>query len=369
MGLERFRKSGGKIDYWMLFLVFALCVFGLLMIYSASAVVSFEQYGINNFYFKKQLGSLAIGLVAMLIASAIDYRFWQKYAGIFLFIAVLMLLSVFIFSQEVSGAQRWIKIAGISVQPSEITKLAFIIYLAAWLAKKKEQIRDFRYGFIPFAVIISVIGFLIIKQPDMGTLSVIIGVAVIMFYASGASMWHIGLGVAGLIGVFLILIKSAPYRMQRLLIFLNPDTEKLGAGYHINQALLAIGSGGLWGLGFGQSKQKYLYLPEPQTDSIIAIATEELGFLRIIIVFAIFTIIALRGYKIAKNAPDQFASLLAIGITSWIIVQFFINVGAMIGLLPLTGVPLPFVSYGGSSLIMLLIGVGILLNISKHSSK
>jgi len=368
MSLERFRKKGGKIDFWLLFFVFALCIFGLLMIYSSSAVLSFEQYGVNNFYFKKQLISLIIGLVVMVIASAIDYKFWQKYAGIFLAVAIVSLLAVFIFSSEVSGAKRWIQIGGFTIQPSEITKLSFVIYLAAWLSKRKEHIKDFKYGFIPFLIILGVIGFLIMKQPDMGTMSIIVAVGVIMFFASGASIYHIGAGFVLLGGLFFILIKSAPYRMQRFLVFLNPSNEKLGAGYHINQAQLAIGSGGLLGLGFGQSKQKYLYLPEPHTDSIFAIICEELGFLRAIIVIIVFLLIALRGFRIAKNAPDDFSRLLVIGIISWITVQFFVNISAMLGLLPLTGIPMPFVSFGGSSLIILLTAIGIVLNISKQSN-
>lgn len=368
MSLDRYRKHGGRMDYWLLFLVFGVCIFGLLMVYSSSAVVSFEQYGINNFYFKKQLVSFIIGMVMLGITSFIDYRFWKKNAVLFLGITVILLIAVFLLGKTTLGAQRWLNIAGISVQPSEIAKLTFIIYLAAWLEKRNENIKDFKYGFLPFAVILGAIGFLIIKQPDMGTMSVIVATAVVMFFISGASLVHLGVGFAFLIGLFLLLIKSAPYRMQRFLVFLNPSNEKLGAGYHINQALLAIGSGGWFGLGFGQSKQKYLYLPEPQTDSIFAIITEELGFLRAILVFVVFVLIALRGFKIAKNAPDMFAMLLASGITVWIVVQFFINIGAMIGLMPLTGIPLPFVSYGGSSLIILLTAVGILLNISKHAT-
>lgn len=369
MSLDRFRKNKGKMDFWLLFLVFGLCIFGLLMIYSSSAVVSFEQHGVNNFYFKKQLMSLLIGLVSMAVASLIDYRFWKKYSVLFLGITILLLMSVFILGKETMGAQRWLSIGGISIQPSEIAKLTFIIYLAAWLEKRSENIKDFKYGFLPFLVILGTICFLIIKQPDMGTMSVIVATGITMFFISGASLVHLGIGFVFLVGIFLLLIKSAPYRLQRFLVFLNPADEKLGAGYHINQALLAIGSGGLWGLGFGQSKQKYLYLPEPQTDSIFAIITEELGFLRAILVFVVFILIALRGFKIAKNAPDQFATLLAAGITVWIVIQFFINIGAMIGLMPLTGIPLPFISYGGSSLIILLTAVGILLNISKQAKE
>ncbi len=369
MSLDKYRRKNGngRIDYWLLFLVFGLCIFGLLMIYSSSAVLSFERYGVNNYYFKKQLISLAIGLVGMGVASFIDYRFWKKYSVLLLGITVILLLAVFVFSEVTGGAQRWLMFGGLSIQPSEIAKITFIIYLAAWLEKRNEKVQDFRYGFLPFVAILGIIGFLIIKQPDMGTMSVIVATAVVMFFVSGASLVHLGIGLVFLVGMFLLLIKSAPYRMQRFLVFLNPSNEKLGAGYHINQALLAIGSGGIWGLGFGQSKQKYLYLPEPHTDSIFAIVTEELGFLRAILIFVVFLLIAIRGFKIAKNAPDQFATFLAVGITTWIIVQFFVNIGAMIGLLPLTGIPLPFVSYGGSSLIVLLFGVGMLLNVSKQT--
>lgn len=366
MSLDKFRKNG-KIDYWILILVFALCLFGLLMIYSSSAVLSYENYGVNNYFFKKQLLSVGIGLVLLLVASAIDYRFWRKYAPIIMGISIILLLGVFL-SPKIAGAHRWFKLGSFQFQPSELTKITFIIYFAAWLAKRKENVRDFKTGFLPFLAILGVIGFLIIKQPDMGTMTVIVSTAVIMFFSSGASLGHMSIGLLGMGGLFYILIKSAPYRLQRFLIFLNPTSEKLGAGYHINQAQLAIGSGGWLGLGFGQSKQKYLYLPEPHTDSIFAIITEELGFIRAFIVLAFFLIIGLRGMKIAKKAPDDFAKFLVIGITAWIIIQFLINIGAMIGVMPLTGIPLPFVSYGGSSVIVLLFSIGILLNISKQSN-
>lgn len=368
MSLDRFRKSG-RMDYWLLFLVFILCVFGLMMIYSASAVLSFEQYGVNNYFFKKELLSFVVGLVLLFATSQIDYRVWQKYASWALIATIILLVSVFFISPEIAGAQRWIKLGDFSFQPSEMAKLTFIIYLAAWLAKRKEKISDFWSGFVPFVLMLVIVGFLIIQQPDMGTMMVILSVAVVMFFISGASWWHLGLGFAGLITIAYMLIKISPYRMQRLMVFLNPATDTLGSGYHMNQALLAIGSGGLFGLGFGQSKQKFLYLPEPHTDSIFAIITEELGFLRSSLVFVAFLLIALRGYRIAKFAPDNFSKYLAVGITSWIIIQFFINIGAMLGIVPLTGVPLPFVSYGGSSLIFLLIGVGMLLNISKQINR
>lgn len=368
MALSRFRAKKKKMDFWILFLVFALCVFGLLMIYSSSAVTSFEEFGENNYYFKKQLVSFGIGLVALFVTSIIDYKIWKKYAVWFLAFTIILLLILFAFP-EVSGAQRWIQIGPLTFQPSELTKLSFIVYMAAWLAKKKDKISDFKNGFLPFIAILSVIGFLIMKQPDMGTMSVIVAIAVVMFFISGASLWHIGTGFVALAGIGWMLIKAAPYRMQRFLVFLNPSNDSLGAGYHINQALLAIGSGGLWGLGFGQSKQKFLYLPEPHTDSIFAIVVEELGFLRAMLVVAVFIFLVLRGFKIVKNAPDDFSRLLVVGIFTWIIVQFFVNIGAIIGLMPLTGIPLPFVSYGGSSLIVLLAAMGIVLNISKQTNQ
>lgn len=369
MSLDRFRPKKQKMDYWLLFTTFILCIFGVLMVYSSSAMISLQEYDVSNFYFKKQLLWLGIGIVGMMIFSAIDYRFWQKNALWLLIITIGLLILVFPFSADISGAQRWIKIGGFTLQPSEICKLTFILYLAAWLTKKGEGIRDLRYGFVPFIIIVSLIAFLIMKQPDMGTMSIIAFVAVVMFFIAGASLTHMVAGVLVVAGSFYLLIKSAPYRMQRFLVFLNPSNERLGAGYHINQALLAIGSGGLFGLGFGNSKQKYLYLPEAHTDSIFAIIVEELGFFRSSLVIIAFLFIVWRGYKIAKHAPDVFSRLTAIGITSWIVIQTFVNLGAMLGLLPLTGIPLPFISYGGSSLITLLAGVGILLNISKQVSK
>jgi cell division protein FtsW len=204
------------------------------------------------------------------------------------------------------------------------------------------------------------------SQPDLGTMSVILFSSVAVFFIAGAELTHMVIGAGALLTAFTILIKTSYYRQQRLLVFLNPSVDSQGAAYHINQALLAVGAGGLWGLGFGQSRQKYLYLPEAHTDSIFAIIAEELGFIRSGLVIAGFLFLAYLGYKIAKNAPDRFSRLLAIGITTWIVVQAFINIGAMINVLPLTGVPLPFISYGGSSLIILLAAVGVMLNISKN---
>jgi cell division protein FtsW len=238
--------------------------------------------------------------------------------------------------------------------------------LAAWLEKKGEGIKDFYSGTIPFLFLNLVVLGLIILQPDMGTMVIVAMTAFIIFYLAGSKRIHLaGIGVSALIVIW-ILIKSAPYRMRRLLVFLKPEQVE-GSAYHINQILIAIGSGGLLGLGFGQSRQKYLYLPQVHTDSIFAIIVEELGFLRAALILGVFVFFAWRGYRIARQAPDVFARLVATGITSWIIVQAFINIAAMLGIVPLTGVPLPFISFGGSSLVMCLAAIGILLNISKQS--
>lgn len=363
------RTNIGKPDYILALTVFLLCFFGIIMISSASIVISQEHYQNNFYYVTHQLISLIIGLVGLVVAYFIDYRSWRKVSLILFLITLILLLGVFVpgIGKEFGGAHRWIGIGNYLFQPSELVKLTFIIYLASWLEKRGEQIQQFKAGFIPFVFLTIILGFLIMSQPDLGTFSVIVGTSVITFFIAGAKPSHLLIGAVAAIGLLAILIKTAPYRLQRFFVFLNPKEQTLGAAYHINQALIAVGSGGLWGLGFGQSKQKYLYLPQAHTDSIFAIIAEELGFLRTSLVLFAYIFFAIRGFAIAKNAPDNFARLLATGITAWIIVQAFINIAAMLNLLPLTGIPLPFISFGGSSLIINLFAIGILLNISKYS--
>ena len=244
-----------------------------------------------------------------------------------------------------------------------------ILYLAAWLESKKDLKRDLFEGFFPFLAILGIVGFLIIKQPDMGTLGTIVVISVIIFFLSGAKTAHIA-SMAGMgILAFFALVKFESYRMNRLLVFLHPELDPRGIGYQINQALLAIGSGGLFGLGLGHSRQKFNYLPEPVGDSIFAIICEEIGLIGAAMLILLFVVFAMRGLKIAKKAPDMFGKLIAIGITSWIIFQALINISAITGLIPLTGVTLPFISYGGTSIIFSMVGVGILLNISKKCGK
>lgn len=369
MALDRFRVHKAAADYTYLSLVMALILFGLVMISSSSVVVSVEKYGGNYSFVIKQAVSLVIGVIAAIITSRIDYKIYRKYAAPMLGISLLMMVVVFIpgIGKSANGASRWIDIGPFQLQPSEILKLSMIMYVAAWIERRGAELKTFANGLIPFLVLVGGIGLLVIAQRDMGTTSVIVFTSALMFVVAGATGTQIAFGAMLGVVAFVGLIIAAPYRYQRLTTFLNPAADTLGAGYHINQSLLAIGSGGLWGRGFGQSLQKYLYLPEPHTDSIFAITVEELGFFRSSLVIVLVGLLAYRGFQIANRAGDTFGRLVALGITSWFLFQAFMNLGSILGLMPLTGLPLPFVSYGGTSLILSLAAVGVMMNISKQS--
>jgi len=357
-------------DKTLMVILFCIIGIGLLVLASASTEVSREHYDKPYHYFFHQLlYGVGIGLLCFFVVSKIDYRFWKKWSLLILIIAVFSLALIFVpgLGFGYGGAKRWVDLRAFSFQPSEVLKLGLIIYLAAWLEKKGSEIKTFSYGTLPFLIMLGIVGSLIVIQPDIGTLGVVVAIAITIFFLSGARLTHIfGIGLAGLAGLF-SLIKLAPYRMNRLMVFLKPEIDPLGIGYQIRQALLAVGSGGLFGLGWGHSRQKYNYLPSPASDSIFAITAEELGFVGAAILIMLFIGLAMRGFKIAKNSPDKFAGLAAAGITSWFIIQAFVNIGAIIGLVPLTGITLPFVSYGASSMIMSLMGMGILINISRHT--
>lgn len=362
--------SRGQADIILLFAILGLTVFGLVMVGSASTVQAEQLAGDPFFFLKHQLiyGGTA-GVLLFLVGFFVPYWRWRHLALIALFAALVLLVLVFIPGLQVAsgGAARWIGIGPITIQPSEITKLAFILYLAALLERKGEDIKDFRKSVVPFLVIIAIIGLLLILQPDIGTLFAITAIAAAMIFAAGFRLRHLALIAGAGLAVFAVLISTASYRLSRIFVYLHPELDPQGIGYQINQALLAVGTGGLWGLGFGRSRQKYLFLPEPASDSIFAIMAEELGFIRTLLILLIFVAIGFRGYRIAASAPDAFGRLLAVGITSWILVQTFVNIGSILGITPLTGIPLPFISYGGSALATLLLAAGILLNISKYS--
>jgi len=348
-----------KPDIVLLLLVFFTTLFGVLMVYNASVVEAFQIFSDKYYFLKLQSLWFVFGALALLATTFTPLAFLKKIAPIALLINILLLIVVLIpgIGSSLHGARRWINIAGFTLQPTELIKLTLTLYLAAWLDKDKPL--------WPFLVILGVILGLIMLQPDLGTTIVVIATAVSVYYASGAPLLHLSLlGVLGLLsGTGLILL--SPYRKERLLTFLNPTRDPLGSSYHIRQALIAIGSGGLWGLGLGQSRQKYQFLPQVTTDSIFAIIAEELGFFGAGLLILVLFAIVLRAFKIARLAPDNFTRLLSLGIASWIGIQILINISAMLALLPLTGVPLPFISYGGSSLIVILAGIGLLLNISR----
>jgi len=356
-----------KPDYIFIGISIALLVLGLVILASAGQVIGQEKFNDPFYYLKHQIFyGLLPGLIGMFLALKIKYTFWKKISLIFLVFSLILLCLVFFpkIGYEFKGAKRWIGIGKISFQPTEIAKLSFIIYLAGIFSKSRKIDSS---SIVPFLVVLFILGCLIALQPDIGTLGVFVIIGGVMYFLAGGKISHliILILIGGIIGY--ILIQSAPYRMARLTIFLHPEKDPQGIGYQINQALLAIGSGGLFGRGIGHSLQKWNYIPEPIGDSIFAIAGEELGFIRITLLIGLFLALTLRGIKIAKNCEDKFGSLLAGGIVSWIIIQAFIHMAGVTSLVPFTGIPLPFISYGGSALVVSLIGVGIIGNISKYS--
>ncbi len=358
------------VDVRLLYALFTLLFFGLIMIASAGISYSHLRFDDPYYFFKHQFFYGVIpGLIVLYIVQKINYNFWKKISLPFFLLSLIFLVLVFVpnFGSRIYGASRWMRLGPFSFQPSEMLKLSIILYLSAWLESRKEKVKDFYEGLVPFGAVVALVSFLLIKQPDIGTLGIIIAIAISIFFVSGAKLSH--MAILGFSGVFAlwILVKLESYRMSRFLVFLHPELDPRGIGYQINQALLAIGSGGIFGVGLGHSLQKFNYLPEPVGDSIFAIIGEEIGLVGCVVLIAIFVYVAILGLRIAKSAPDRFSQLVAVGIIVWIIFQAFVNMAAISGVMPLTGVPLPFISYGGTSLIFLMTGFGILLNISKYA--
>ncbi len=359
-----------KMDYKLLTIILVLLGAGLIMLSSASTVVSYNLSGTGTYYILHQVLYGAIpGLILMYVASRIDYHVWQKYAPLLMFITIGMLVAVLVpgIGFKVGNSRRWIDVGPVFLQPSEIAKLVLIFYLASWIDKRQNKLHDFWYGLIPSLAIALVVAALIFKEPDIGTMLVVVLTSFVMLFIGGSSLKHLGWLLFGGILVFLVLVKVEPYRVQRFIAFLNPTTDPQGIGYQINQAALAIGTGGWFGYGYGQSRQKHNYLPEVMGDSIFAIIVEELGFVRALIFPLLYGLFVVRGLNLAKKAPDVFGKMVAVGIVAWIGFQAMINIGAIIGILPLTGIPLPLVSYGSSALIVNLAAFGVLLNISRQA--
>jgi len=360
-----------QLDYPLLTIVFFLVTCGLVVLSSASVVLSQDTADQNYYFLKHQLiYGFVLGLILFLIVQRIPYHYWQKIAFPLIVASIVFLSLVFIpqLGYSHGGAQRWIILGFLSIQPFEFVKITFIIYLAALLSRKGEVKQVLKESLIPFTVITGIIGIILLNQPNMSALVILAVISILLYFLAGINLFLIISVILGtaLTGFF-TLIKTVPYRMSRLTVFLHPEIDPQGIGYQINQALLAIGSGGLFGLGLGHSIQKWKYLPEPISDSIFAIIAEELGLIGAGALVILFILLAWRGLRIAKNAPDKFGFLLASGITGWFFFQAFINMAAISALMPLTGMPLPFISYGGSALVASLIGVGILANVSRYS--
>lgn len=357
-------------DLLLLLAVLALVGFGILLVASASSVLGIDLRADPHAFAKRQFfNGILPGLAVLIVTMNIPYGLLRKIVVPLLAVVILLLVLVFVPGLQgfYGGAARWVRVGTLSVQPAELAKLALILYLAALLAGREVKHGHVREALLPFLVTVGVVAVLIAAQPDIGTLVVVAGASLFTYALAGAPWSH----VAGIVmfssAALLALVRAAPYRVARFITFLRPEADPTGIGYQIQQALLAIGSGGIWGLGLGRSRQKFRYLPEPAGDAIFSIAAEELGFLRVSVFLLLYVFIILRGYQIARSAPDAFGRYMAAGITSWFFVQITVHVGANMALLPLTGIPLPFVSYGGSALVVALAGAGILLNISRYT--
>ena len=373
-----------RVDLLLFGIVAVLTLFGLAMIASVSV---FESYQItqrlvaqglreetsNSFYLLRSFLHIMVGFGAMFFTMIIPYRLWEKLAMPLFLTTLGLLLLVFMpgISADYGTAHSWLRLGPFSLQPSEFLKLTMIFYLALWLQKREQLIGTWKDGFIPFAILLSLSTVLVALQPDLGSFLVLSSIAVVMFFVAGGNIFHmiLGGGVAGLLGLPLILQKE--YVKNRFRAFLSPEDPSISEtiGFQIKQALIAIGSGGFFGLGYGKSIQKFGYLPEVQSDTIFAAMAEELGFMRLMIILGMFGIFIYRGYTAALEAPDRFGFLVATGVTTWVAAQTLLNIAVNLSLFPVTGITLPFISYGGSSLVSLMLATGVLLNISMYSTE
>lgn len=360
------------LDRTLLGLTSALLIIGFFIFTSASlGLLAREGARFSTVAFSQVLFGIIGGSIALFITSTIHYRFWRQYAFYICLVSVFITFLVFIpgISLNHGGAHRWIVLGPISFQPAEILKISFIIYMATWLSGMKHTLHKFKTGTLPFIGLIAGVGVPLLMQPDTDTYLIIVSASVAMFIIAGGRIRDVLLmGITGFI-LIVILAFTRSYIMDRIQVFLHPSLDPQGSGYQITQSLIAVGSGGIVGRGFGQSIQKFEYLPEPISDSVFAVFAEEFGFVGSTLLILLFTVFALRGYRIATHAPDLFGMLLVVGIITLIIAQVILNIAAMLAIVPLSGLPLPFISKGGTALLMLLASIGIVLNVSKYQKK
>jgi cell division protein FtsW len=365
-------SARGASDYTLLAVVGALVAMGLVMVYSSSFVDAYQNHGNQFYYLIRQAIGVIIGSVGLLVAWKLDYTIWRRYSIHLMALTLALLVLVLVLPAsmtEVNGSRSWIRFHGglFSMQPSEIAKLTMVIYFANWLSRRGAKVGNVMYGVLPFTVMLGLVCALVFWQPDRGTMVVLLLIASMVYFAAGANLLHVmvALGMGG--GFIWLFIKLVGYQNGRIQAFIDPWEHYHSFGYQPLHALYALGSGGVFGMGLGQARQKFQWLPQAHTDSIFAILGEELGLIGTLLVVMAFLFLAYRGYRIACRAPDPFASLVAVGITSWLVFQALINMAVTTSLIPFTGLTLPFISYGSSSLIMCMVGAGILLSISRHT--
>ncbi len=361
-----------KVDKFFLVIVILLVTVGLGLFVSASlGILAKNSSTFYSVLFSQLVLGLGLGAVAMYASFKIPYKFWRNYAFYIFIGAILLTAAVFIphLGWSHGGARRWLNFGFFSFQPVEILKFAFIIYFAAWLSWAKHRVTDFRFGILPLGIMLAVIALVLFKQPDTKSFILITMVGISMLFISGVPVKYIlGIGL-GAIFVLSTLVYFTPYLQKRVKTFIDPSSDPRGSSYQIRQSFIALGGGGIFGRGFGQSIQKFSYLPEPQGDSIFAVLGEELGFIGGFGVITLYVLFALRGFRIANNSPDSFGRLLISGIVILITLQSFMHIASVIGVFPLTGVPLPFMSHGGTSLMIYLMAMGVVFQISKYSHK
>ncbi len=358
-------------DYALIAVLAVLLAIGLITIYSSSYALGYAQFDDANYFAKRQAVFTAVGAVVMVIAMQIDYRILRHLSPLVMLATLLALAAVLIpgLGVEQNGAQRWIALGPLPpLQPSEFAKLALLIYMAAWLASKGEVVKDFSLGVVPFVGIVGLVAALIMLEPDLGTTIMIAVITGTLFFVAGARIKHVAALAASGVLAAVVLIASGDYRAQRILSFTQAESNPEGLGFHTLQLLVAFGSGGLTGLGLGVSRQKFFYVPGSHTDGALAIVGEELGFIGVTVVLVLFAVLLWRGLRIARRAPDRFGSLLVVGVLTWIAFQLVINVGGVTRSIPLTGIPLPFLSYGGSAILSLMAALGVLLSVSRYAA-
>jgi cell division protein FtsW len=356
-------------DVWLFGVVIALLSAGVVMVYSASTIVAAERFGDPYLFLKKQLLWGCLGAAGLLVALRLDYHRLERVHWIALAVAGVLLVAVLVppFAQPINGTHRWLRLGPVSFQPAEVAKLALVVHLAAFLARHRDRLSEFRAGVLPPLAVAGLLAALVLAQPDLGTCLTLVSVTFALLFLAGGRLRHLGLVLLAALPVVAVAIWLAPYRLKRIMTFLDPWSDPRDGGFQIIQSWLALGSGGLVGRGIGESRQKLFYLPEAHTDFIFAILGEELGFLGAVVIVGLFAILVWRGLRVGLRAPDEFGAFLALGITVLIATQVVANLGVVTGLLPTKGLPLPFISFGGSALLVTMLGTGVLLNVSQQT--